>query len=264
MDCHEIEAFLEAYADGELEVGERGLVGAHLAGCAACGERVAEHGRYRHLLRRQPRETAPPELRARVIRTVRRRALGRLLAPWAAGVAVAAAGLLVVAGGVIRREASPPAIVTELVRKHIAYAQIEAPTELASADRGVVQAWFRARLGVGVPVPDYSAAGIRLLGGRIADAAGHRAAYLLYEKGRTLMSVFAVPGAALPSERGHVIRYRGFEYSTADVAGLRAVFWSDGDMAFGLVSMLDMESLLECADRLRGGRARAAGVPLPA
>jgi hypothetical protein len=36
---------------------------------------------------------------------------------------------------------------------------------------------------------------------------------------------------------------------------MRAVFWSDAGAAFGLVSMIDTRSLLECADRLRVARA---------
>ena len=35
----------------------------------------------------------------------------------------------------------------------------------------------------------------------------------------------------------------------------RTVSWSDGQVLFGLVSMLDYEALLECADRLRIERA---------
>jgi hypothetical protein len=36
------------------------------------------------------------------------------------------------------------------------------------------------------------------------------------------------------------------------------VAWSDGRAVFGLVSMLDYEALLQCADRLRAERANQA------
>ncbi len=260
MDCAEIQPYLEPYADDELGVSEQVAVEAHLTRCAACREHVAEHRRFRRLLRRQPREAASPELRARVRRAVRRRAIRRASAPWIA--AVAAAAVVVAVYVSVTRSMLPwpapvaPPIVTELVGKHLAYAQIDSPVELAAIEGGVVSEWFQKRLGVRVPVPDYTPAGIRLLGGRIADAGGHRAAYLFYEKGRTLMSVFVVPGERLLSVRARTVGYRGAEYFSAEVSGLRTVFWADGDTVFGLISMLDTGALLECADRLRAERAR--------
>jgi anti-sigma factor RsiW len=259
MDCAEIQAYLEPYADDELGVSERSAVEAHLTGCAACREHVAERRRFRQLLRRQPREAASPELRARVRLAVRRRAIRRAAAPWIAAV-MAAVVVLAVGVGATRQllpwsGRAAPSIVTELVGKHITYSQIDSPVELAAVEGDVVSEWFQKRLGVRVPVPDHTPAGIRLLGGRIADAGGHKAAYLFYEKGRTLMSVFVVPGGRLPSEHARTVSYRGSEYLSAEVSGLKTVFWTDGDTVFGLISMLDTGALLECADRLRAERA---------
>jgi hypothetical protein len=44
-----------------------------------------------------------------------------------------------------------------------------------------------------VVVPDYSTAGIRLVGARLAETRDRKTVYLLYEKGSTLLSVFMVP-----------------------------------------------------------------------
>jgi len=40
-----------------------------------------------------------------------------------------------------------------------------------------------------------------------------------------------------------------------DVKGFRTVAWTEGHALFGLVSALDYDALLECADRLRLERA---------
>lgn len=248
-DCAGIERYLEPYADEELGPSEVALVETHLASCPLCQDQVAQHRRFRQLLRRQPREQASPEFRARVRRAIGRRARVRALAPWIGG-AVAAAVIAAVVGGASLSSAPPP-IVRELVAKHLTYAQIEVPAELSAGDPGVVRDWFHARLGVWVTVPDYAPAGIHLLGGRIADAGGRRAAYLLYEKGRTLMSVFAVPGERFAPARTRTVRYGEFDYFTADLGGLHTIFWSEGGTVFGLVSALDTDALLECAGRLR-------------
>jgi hypothetical protein len=54
---------------------------------------------------------------------------------------------------------------------------------------------------------------------------------------------------------GARVSYRGHAYVTYERKGYRTVSWSDGHALFGLVSMLDYEALLECADRLRVERA---------
>src|SRR5712692_7315447 len=173
MDCREMHPYLEPYADGELGVSELAAVEAHLTACLACRDRVAEHRRFRQLLRRQPREAASPELRARVVRGVRASAVRQALRPWLLAPVAAAVLMALVVGTRLRvpglGPTPMPPLVTELVGKHISYSQIDSPVEFASVDGGVVRDWFRERLGVRVTVPDYTPAGIRLLGGRIAD-----------------------------------------------------------------------------------------------
>ncbi|HEU5321706.1 MAG TPA: hypothetical protein VFX28_12930, partial [Methylomirabilota bacterium] len=140
---------------------------------------------------------------------------------------------------------------------HIAYTQVARPAELASADPAEVAAWFQDRAGLRVIVPDYASAGIQLVGARLADAHERKAAYLLYEKGRVLLSVFMLPVPVRAGDlRGVRVSYRGHPYVTEERKGYRTVAWSDGQAVFGLVSMLDYEALLECADRLRAERTR--------
>jgi anti-sigma factor RsiW len=152
--------------------------------------------------------------------------------------------------------ARTPPLVADLVDKHITYAQLERPAELVSADPREVVEWFQARAGMRVTVPDYAPAGIRLTGARLAETHERKVAYLLYEKGRTLLSVFVVPTAGREPLPGRRVAYRGHDYIAYDHKGLRTVSWSDGQAVYGLVSMLDYEALLECADRLRAERAQ--------
>lgn len=260
MTCGEFEAQLHPYVDGELPVGETAAADAHAAECGRCGDLARREREFRRLLRRQPREAAPAELRGRIAQGVRRAARRALLRPWLvapAMAAVAAALVVVLLLPALRR---PAPLVAELVDKHIAYAQVERPAELASADPAALEAWFRERAGLRVVVPDYSPSGIRLIGARLAEAHEQRAAYLLYEKGHTLVSVFMVPGSTGDAESGERVTYRGHAYTQRDVKGHHAVSWSDGRTTFGLVSMLGYDALLECADRLRAERAQRANL----
>ena len=250
MSCSEVRTRLPAYVDGELTVSEITEVEGHCLECRQCAALVNAEREFRHLLRRQPHEAAPSELRARILRRIRREAVvtkGRRWLPVSA-VAVAAAILAVV----WLPARTPPPLVADLVDKHIAYAQIERPAELATNDRAEVAAWFVTRAGMRVTVPDYSPSGIRLVGARLADAHERKAAYLLYEKGRTLLSVFIVPVSATDTDvPGRVVSYRGHDYRAYEQKGYRTVSWAEGQVLYGLVSMLAYEALLECADRLR-------------
>ena len=255
MNCSEVRTRLSAYVDGELTVSEIAEVEGHCVECRQCAALVGAEREFRQLLRRQPREAAPAELRAQIRRRIRREAAiatGRRWLPLSA-IAVAAAILVVV----LLPARTPPPLMADLVDKHIAYAQIERPAEFASADPREIAEWFRERAGLRVTVPDYSPSGIRLAGARLAEAHERKAAYLLYEKGRTLLSVFMIPvptsEGTLPGDR---VRYRGHEYVTYERKGFRTVSWTDGQAVYGLVSMLYYDALLECADRLREERAR--------
>lgn len=258
MNCIEFEARLHPYVDGELETNETAAADAHLAQCAACPGLVDPERQFRQLLRRQPRESAPPEFRAMIRARIRRSARVAAIRPWLVGTAAAAAALLVVLLLPGIRPTSP--LVTDLVSKHVTYAQIEQPAEFASQDPRAVEAWFRERAGLRVTVADYSPSGIRLVGGRLAEADDRRAAYVLYEKGHTLMSVFMVPASARGADLGGTrVPYRGHDYRTLERKGYNTVAWTEGQTVFGLVSMLGYDALLECADRLRVERAQRFG-----
>jgi mycothiol system anti-sigma-R factor len=255
MNCSDIRARLHAYVDGELTVSEITEVDGHCMECPQCAALARAEREFRLLLRRQPREGAPPELRARIVHRVRREAVVATGRRWLLLPAVAAAAAVIVL--MLLPAHTPPPLVADLVDKHIAYAQIERPAELASTDSREVAEWFQSRAGMRVTVPDYSPSGIHLTGARLAEAHERKAAYLLYEKGRTLLSVFMVPVSAseatLPGRR---VSYRDHDYVTYEQKGFRTVSWSDGRTVYGLVSMLDYDALLECADRLRAERAQ--------
>jgi anti-sigma factor (TIGR02949 family) len=260
MNCVELHARLHPYVDGELSVDDVTAADAHVATCSRCADLVRRTRAFRRALRQQPREPAPPELRARIVAGIRREARTTLVKRgWWVAVPVAAAVLLALMVTPAWRQSS--VLIADLVDKHIAYAQLERPAELASTDAGEIADWFRQRADLRVTVPDYSPSGIRLIGARLADSDERRAAYLLYEKGRTLLSVFMLPlGNRDTRIRGTSVSYRGHDYVTAERKGYHTVAWTDGQAVFGLVSSLDYDALLECADRLRAQRAHAAGL----
>lgn len=261
MTCAEFLARLDAFVDDELDVADTLAADVHAATCRGCQARVSEARRLRELLRRQPQERAPEELRARIlaaVRAERRRAARRR---WALGAGVAAVVLTALGGALALRAARAPAsLVARLVDTHRAYATLAAPAEFAASRPAEVEAWFRRRLGLAVPVADLAGAGLRLLGGRVVAIGDRQAAAALYAKGDVLLSVVVVPAAGgVPAPAGRRVTDRGREYWTDERQGVRTVVWADvagrRPAVVALVSALAWDALFECADRLRTPRA---------
>jgi hypothetical protein len=73
------------------------------------------------------------------------------------------------------------------------------------------------------------------------------------------LSVFTVPvGAGGVELSGTRVSYRGRDYLEEERKGYRTVSWTGGQVVFGLVSMLDYDALLQCADNLRSRRSGEA------
>lgn len=257
MNCREFRSHLHAYIDGELGVEATLAAQSHAAECPRCGQLADAERAFRAMVRQAPQEPAPPQLRARILamcRAERRRGTWRPRLVWPSLAAAAAALVLMLwPTGWMGRT---PDVQRALVDTHVAYAQLERPAEFTSAARADVEAWFVQRIGMQVPVPDYTPAGIRLIGGRVASAGGRKVAYVLYEKGHVLMSVFVAPAdGAAARLRGEDVVYLGHRYAMREDRGYRTVSWEAAQVVFTLVSALDPEALLKCADRLRAEQA---------
>jgi anti-sigma factor RsiW len=251
MTCQELRACLGAHLDGELDLSLSLAADEHLAFCVGCQWVYARERELRALVRtRFPREEAPAALRERI-----RGALAQAQPGAAVGAprrwfywAVPAAALLLVAVGVgLWQRSVPPPVVKELVAKHAMYSRLDAPVEIVSASQEAVSGWFKGKLRFDVAVPDFSPSGIRLVGGRLAALSDRQVAYIVYEKGRSLISLFAFSsrGLALPSQGTGGSDPR---FYVANVDGAEVVVWTQGEMSYALVSSLDRDSLLECAD----------------
>lgn len=69
--CEELNSFLYAYVDGELEDSIVERLARHLATCEHCSDRVDAERHVRELMRRCYAEHAPGDLKARVLTRIR-------------------------------------------------------------------------------------------------------------------------------------------------------------------------------------------------
>jgi len=180
VTCEELRAGLGAYLDRELGVAHSLDAEEHLTFCMSCQWAYAKEREFRTLLKtRLLRPPAPAGLRARIRAALDAEARPRFRAlltggrRWAA-LPVALLVLLALAVGLRPLMApAPPPAVSELVAQHQVYSRMDVPAEIVSTDQAAVASWLEKRVRFAVPVPDFSPAGIRLIGARLFHVLDH-------------------------------------------------------------------------------------------
>lgn len=117
-----------------------------------------------------------------------------------------------------------PSLEDELVGDHVRSMGVGPLIEVASSDRHTVKPWFQGKLDYAPPVPDLSAAGFPLLGGRVERVGGKAVAALAYARDRHIINVFVWPAG------------RGQGPQVAVRKGFSLQHWSDDAMQVWVVS----------------------------
>ncbi|HEY3645653.1 MAG TPA: anti-sigma factor [Gammaproteobacteria bacterium] len=244
MKCQDCEELLHPYLDGELDAARRGAVDEHLRSCAACREELKQLQMLRRALQL-------PELRYGASETLRHHLLSQLKKAdarerrpaWPAWGAAIAAGVLAVAlfwnfaphGGA---PAQPQladvddAMVDSAVDQQQDALKDKHLTDIASADAKTVQSWFSGKLAYTPPVPDLSAQGYTLVGGRLDKVKDEPAAALTYQRGDEVVTVFVCSA-----------QHGDKDLDTDSDDGYQVVYWTKGSLSFWVVSKLDMDHL---------------------
>ncbi len=236
------EADLHAYLDGQLAAGRRPAVEAYLAANPAEAARVGAYGRINAALRQRFDPVLAEPLPAR-LQPARRPA--RL---WRAAAVVAWVGLGTVLGWSLHSQTPEPAplITRILVRPaasaHVVYTpEVRHPVEVAAEDEQHLAAWLSKRLGRSLAVPQLSAAGYKLVGGRLLPGEdGAPAAQFMYQDesgGRLTLYVRLLPAAAdTPSS-----------FRFAEEEGVGTFYWVDGAFGYALTGGASRDRLLAAA-----------------
>src|ERR1700692_626474 len=242
---------LNSDGDGELD----------LASAAAFERRLAEdellRAQYTRLMslrqafRSLPQSDVPAGLRARIQSTLdaerpsRARALRQrswsfqALAAAAVFGAVISSSVMMTIGHFDQRED----VASQVVAGHIRSLLAPQPFDVASSARHTVKPWFTARLPESPQVPDLTAQGFALLGGRV-DVIGHDpVATIVYKHAAHTVSLTTLrPGQTVSDQA---------------ISGYNVRSWNDADFTYIAVS--DLPS----ADLATFERAFSAGSPTP-
>jgi len=232
VDCHETEALLPAYIDGELGREESGAVRDHIAACVACRERLVDLESIGRMVRAAPYYAAPDRLRARIAMPLARSAWTPSLLRWAAvlilGASLAGSGLLVRRSiNAARSAEAGDAIAEDIVGTHVRASMGDHLFDVQSTDQHTVKPWFTGKLDFSPPVQDFSTIGFPLVGGRLDYVAGHAAAGLVYQRQKHVIDVLIWPDSA-PVTTPTAQSIRGFHLRHWTQSGMS--FWAVSDL----------------------------------
>lgn len=259
MQCAE-SLRVQAYFDGELDALSAAEVERHSEACAECRALLQDLDHVRTALRQDlTYASAPPELRARVMRSLDeestvgspRRDGARLSwrpRPFWKG-AFSGIGGTAIAAGIAFFVLAPSFInpvLDDLVSAHVRSLMPDHLIDVVSTDRHTVKPWFAGHTDVSPVVADFDQQGYRLIGGR-ADYFDHqRAAVVVYQHGAHVINVFswAADRSGLPKN------------TTRN--GYHLAFWKTGNLAYCAVSDTAWDELLGLARLLQDLGARDA------
>jgi anti-sigma factor RsiW len=230
---------LMAYADGQLPEAERAAVEAHIAANPEAAADIAllqrQTDAIRTLFEPVGAEPVPARLKPQRLAAEMARRRARTWGWAAAAIILVAIGLG--AGWFARplfdgRPASQM-LIADAVNAHAVYvAENRHAVEVGSDDSEHLSTWLSNRLDTTLGMPDLTAEGFTLVGGRLLPGepdAGGRAAQLMYEDAaRRRVTIYVT--AALPD------RQPAYEFSSYD--GAEAFYWANARITCTVVGTL--------------------------
>ncbi len=243
---------LQAWVDGRLAPGETEAVEAYFAAHPELRERWSQYARQREELRAAfagPAEQAiPARLCVTRLMVERRRQRYRRLARIAASVALLIVGGI---GGWGAHDLLPAftssasavlasSVFDDAIAAHRTFSvETRHPVEVGANEEAHLVQWLSKRLGHQLIVPDLSALGFGLMGGRLLPADSGPAALFMYEdgKGTRLSCYYLVVDVAGETE---------FQFREQN--GISAFYWVDDGLAYAIAANAPRNLLLQVAE----------------
>ena len=235
---------LHAFADGEVSDEQRAEIEAHLTGDPEAARQVDTWQQQKGALHQSYDGVLGEPVPAGLLAAANRGGAWRA-PPY---MAIAAALLMFILGGAAGWFAALDAggqgqrsIAAQAITAHRIYAaEVRHPVEVGAADRAHLQAWLSKRVGTGFVIPDLSAEGYTLLGGRLLSANDRPAAQLMFEDAsRKRITIFFSSNPDGAHETALQVERQG---------NVIACYWLDGKLGFVVAGEMDLETMMKLSN----------------
>jgi anti-sigma factor RsiW len=203
MSCSEVQKFLDAYIDDELDLVHKLEMERHLQDCIKCQITYQNYQTIGKGLKAEALYYKPPaDFEKRVRSSLRRAATKPSASDWqifsgrglALSRAFGALIVFVVVGGlaVWLNFASNRTneLSQEVLASHIRSLMVNHLADVVSTDQHTVKPWFNGKLDFSPVVEDFADKGYPLTGGRLDYLDNQAVAALVYERGKHVINVF--------------------------------------------------------------------------
>ncbi|MCA1443684.1 anti-sigma factor [Ensifer sp. IC4062] len=245
---------LHAYVDGHLSQPERERIEAWLEGHPAPAEEVRQWQAQAAALKSHFASYARSEDSDRTLVATGRAApkvgtpLRDMLRRVAAGLLIFAAGALtglyapaiVAPDRPLQIAEEPDTLPRQAQSAFLIYAsEVRHPVEVGANEQGHLATWLGKRLDYALRIPDLSAFGFSLVGGRLVPVNGKAGAMLMYEDGT---------GQRVTVLLGRNTENRETSFRIASHGGVETFYWIDGGIGYAVTGEVPRELLQKVAN----------------
>jgi anti-sigma factor RsiW len=233
VTCDELQTLLHGYVDGELDLVHQLDAERHLESCPACARACKQLQGLQATLKDPSFRFEPsPGLRGRIVSSLRkvdpvppprRSRLWLAVASCAATFALAAWGV-----SLWMSRGEEDRVAQEVVASHVRSLLANHLTDVASTDRHTVRPWFHGQLDFSPAVPDLSAAGFVLVGGRLDYVDNRVVAALVYKRRKHTINVLIWPSSSNTDEEPRALTRQTYHLVHSSRAGMTS--WAVSDL----------------------------------
>jgi anti-sigma factor RsiW len=243
MICAEAEPLLGACLDGELDAKTALGIEEHLSGCDACATAYRKlEGLRDEIVAAELDWSKGVDLRG-LRASIRRRnhtSWWQRVQSYPLLLAAATAALLLVVFLPGRFAPANAGMVRQIVDNHVRSLMAEHLVDVPSSDRHTVKPWFQGKLGFAPTVPDLTADGFVLIGGRLDVIGSRPAAAIVYKRQNHVINLWI----ASTETAG-----RGPEATNLD--GYNLIRWQQNGMTYWAASDLNLAELRQFEELIR-------------
>ncbi len=243
MDCQDVQKFLQAYLDGELEGREGSTILAHLEGCESCrGQIRLEKAVRRRLKDSLPLVKAPASLRARTFRALDRAKQVERPAQKIWRLIPAAAAVVLMAGVLFsQQETKFPTM--SLIEQSVAGHRQELPLDVKGSNPDAVQQFFRNKVDFAVRPPRFTSQRVQLVGARLTNLREHQAVKVTYLVDGQRVSVFIFDSQAVPRRGNRRLGARDVYWQ--GIHGYNVALYRSGGTGYAVTSDMAPGNLVQ-------------------